>query len=165
VNSQTWSPEIRGSWLQQHANPPARTAEQQLERAVSTRIGAMPVLVLTVPDRQHRRLIEANAIALLSRRAGGVDPASPGWLGQHAASKQVRDSALWNVEHVDDIYDREFLDLLDDLVCGTSAPSGALEDMHTEVPDTQASRLGDERHYSDQTSWTLQDLILQRHMG
>jgi hypothetical protein len=98
------------------ADLPVRTIEQELERAVSTYIGAMPVLCLAVPDRAQRRVIESNAIALLSCRAGGVDRASQGWLGRNAANAQVQTSALWNVNHVDDVYDCAFLDLLDELV-------------------------------------------------
>ena len=113
LNSQTWPPEIRETWLRPRVDAQARAAEQPLERAVSTHIGAMPVLCLGITDRAHRRVIEANAIALLSLRSGGIDQASTGWLGRHAASKQVRTSALWNVNHVDDVYDPAFLDLLE----------------------------------------------------
>jgi hypothetical protein len=116
LNSQTWPPEIRDTWLRRQVDAQARAAEQPLERAVSTHIGAMPVVCLAVPDREHRRAIEANAIALLSRRTGGLDQASPAWLGRHAASEQVHTSALWNVNHVDAIYDPAFLDLLEQTV-------------------------------------------------
>jgi hypothetical protein len=113
LNSQTWPPEIRESWPRRRVAAGVRAAEQPLERAVSAYIGAMPVVGLAVPDREHRHAIEANAIALLSNRVGGLDPASSGWLGLHAASEHVRTSALWNVEHVDDVYDPAFLDLLE----------------------------------------------------
>jgi hypothetical protein len=116
LNSQAWPPEIRATWLRPKVDAQARAAEQDLERVVSMHIGAMPVLCLAVPDRQHRRVIEANAIALLSHRAGGLDQASADWLGRYADSVQVRTSALWNVEHVDDAYVPAFLDLLDEAV-------------------------------------------------
>ncbi|HEU5155664.1 MAG TPA: hypothetical protein VFU43_01610 [Streptosporangiaceae bacterium] len=116
LNNQIWPPEIRESWLRRQIDAQARAAEQPLERAVSAHIGAMPVACLAVPDREHRRVIEANAIALLSRRAGGLDQASAGWLGLHAASERVRTSALWNVNHVDDAYDPAFLDLLEQAI-------------------------------------------------
>jgi hypothetical protein len=116
LNSQTWPPEIHETWLRDRVDAQARAAEQPLERAVSTHIGAMPVACLAVPDWEHRDVIEANAIALLSRRTGGPDQASPGWLGLHAANELVRTSALWNVKHIDAIYDPAFLDLLEQTV-------------------------------------------------
>jgi hypothetical protein len=76
----------------------------------------MPLLWLPVPDRATRGLIERNTIALLSRRSGGVDPATPTWLGLTADSEKVRTSALWNVNHVDDAHDPTVLDTLEQLV-------------------------------------------------
>jgi hypothetical protein len=133
LNSQAWPPEIRETWLRRPVDAQARAAEQPLERTVSTHIGAMPVVCLAIPDREHRRVIEANAIALLSRRADGLDQASPGWLGLHAASTQVRASALWNVNHVDDAYDPDFLDLLEQAVHNAThcVPSGPWAGPHS----------------------------------
>lgn len=111
-----WPSDVQNSWRHQHADPTARQAENPLEYDVSQHIGDMPLLWLAVPDRADRGLIERNTIALLSRRSGGVDPASPHWLGLAADSEKVRTSALWNVNHVDDVYDPRYLDTLEELV-------------------------------------------------
>ena len=94
--------------------------EEQVERRVSDHIRTMPFLWLAVPDRpeggSNRGYIEKNSIALLSCRAGGPDRPSAGWLGRHASSEKVRQSALWNSNHVDDHYDPGFLPVLAGLV-------------------------------------------------
>ena len=76
----------------------------------------MPFLWLSVLERGGRRVIERNSIALLSNRRGGVDPASPQWLGLAADSEKVRTSALWNVHCVDEAYDPNYLATLKQLV-------------------------------------------------
>jgi hypothetical protein len=111
-----WPSDVRESWRDNHADPAARRAEYPLERAVTQHIGDMPLLWLAVPDRATRGLVERNTIALLSRRSGGVDPASPTWLGLTADSEKVHTSALWNVNHVDDAHDPTFLNTLQQLV-------------------------------------------------
>jgi hypothetical protein len=60
----------------------------------------MSVLWLTVPDPATRADVEQNNIALTSHLAGGQDQPSPGWLGHHAIPGQIRQSGLWNVDHV-----------------------------------------------------------------
>lgn len=76
----------------------------------------MPFLWLAVPTRpdgsSHRGFIERNTIALLSRAAGGPGKPSSGWLGSNAGSRKVRDSGLWNADHIEDSYDAAFLDVL-----------------------------------------------------
>jgi hypothetical protein len=98
----------------------ARSAEAALEQRVSLHIGAMPVLWLAVPDDpgpdSDRAYLERNAIALLSSGRAPADPASAGWLGHHSARREVRDSALWNVNHVDARCEPGFLDRLEALV-------------------------------------------------
>jgi hypothetical protein len=91
--------------------------EQALERAVSRVIGAMPFLWLAAPDppgrESARGVIEANGVALLSNWSKTpIDPPSPGWLGRDADRAQVRESGLWNVNHVDGGYDPAFLAVL-----------------------------------------------------
>ncbi|MFB4300394.1 hypothetical protein [Actinomadura sp. NTSP31] len=108
-----WSAEVQMSWGQRKVSPAQREAEYPLERAVSERIGALPLLWLEVPDREHRISIRANSIALLSRCNGGTHPISPGWLGLDARNDNVCRSGLWNSEHVDDPYDPAFLDLME----------------------------------------------------
>ena len=86
--------------------------EEQIEMAVSRYVGVMPFLWLDVPGRAARYDIEAGAIGLLSRCTGGLDPASPGWLGRYAFRTEIRDSGLWNVQHTYGGYDPGFLDLM-----------------------------------------------------
>jgi hypothetical protein len=74
-------PEVQQSWPQPRVDKTQREAERPLELAVTAHIAAMPLLWLDVPASGDRGFIEANAIALLSQRAGGVDPPSPRWLG------------------------------------------------------------------------------------
>lgn len=93
-----------------------RTNEFPLEQVVSQHIGNMPFLWLDVPDRQSRGLVERNSIGLLSHRSGGVDLASPQWLGRSADNSKVRTSGLWNVNHVDDGYDPSYLNFLSQLI-------------------------------------------------
>jgi hypothetical protein len=107
--------DLLASWLSSRPDPQSRAAERAHERKVSDYIGAMPFLGLPVPTRgdgtSDRGYLERNSIALLSSSAGGVDRASPRWLGRHAVNPAVVRSELWNVNHVDDEYDARFLDL------------------------------------------------------
>jgi hypothetical protein len=107
---------VRDGWRDRRADFAARDAEYPVEHAVTEHIGGMPFLWLAVTDRRHRGLIVHHSIALLSRRSGGVDPASPQWLGLAADSERVRTSALWNLDHVRKAYDPAFLDILEELV-------------------------------------------------
>ena len=111
-----WPSDVRNGWRNKQADRGARQAEYPLEHAVTQHIGGMPFLWLAVPDRAERGLIEQHTIGLLSRRSGGVDPASTQWLGLTADSEKVRTSALWNVHHVDAAYDPVYLDTLGELV-------------------------------------------------
>jgi len=83
-------------------------------------IRAMPFLWLRVPTKpnstSHRALLERNLIALISTLAGSEERPSPRWLGHHAVAPKVRASSLWNVNHVDDSFDPEVLDVLESYV-------------------------------------------------
>jgi hypothetical protein len=105
------------------ADSTTRSAEVDLEQAVSRYIGAMPFPWVAVDDEpgrtSERHVGEANTIALLSNALRPADPgrtpvdtASPGWLGRHAARPETRLSGLWNVDFVRDCYDRTALDVL-----------------------------------------------------
>lgn len=94
-----------------------RSAERAIERAVSLHIGRMSVLSLELDDEpgpdSWPGYIERNCIGLLS--AAGrpeADLASAGWLGLHSLREKVRASGLWNQNHVQPIYRRQFLDVL-----------------------------------------------------
>lgn len=96
-----------------------RDQEAELERTVSAHIRAMPLLCLRVEDRHDRSAIERDLIALLSNLdRPPIDPASPGWLGNHADADAIRRSGLWNVHHVDRRAPGEGTDLFLNLVNG-----------------------------------------------
>jgi hypothetical protein len=113
-----WPGSTRNSWcVGSTASSSVRRGEYALERAVSDHIGAMRFLWLDVDDpvgpKSDRRLIEAGAIALLSNLdRAPIDASSPGWIGHHADRRRVRESGLWNVNHVQDPPDGAFLDVL-----------------------------------------------------
>ena len=58
-------------------------------------------------------IIETGAIALLSNYARPpIDAPSSGWLGHHSTRTAIRESGLWNVNHVRDNADGAFLAVL-----------------------------------------------------
>ena len=111
-----------GTWGKgDSASSDVRTAEFELERRVSDVIGEMPFLWLKVDDppdsKSHRGYIERNAVALLSSyNHPHVDPPSNNWLGSHCPREKVKRSGLWNQRHVEEIYDPEFLSVLERLI-------------------------------------------------
>jgi hypothetical protein len=103
-----------------------REGELALEREVSLVIGAMPFVWLSLGDEaspeSRRGYIERNSIALLSNRNKfALDLPSKEWLGRHCDRDRVRESGLWNSNHVDDEYDPTFLDELDRLASEKAA--------------------------------------------
>ena len=98
-----------------------KEAEHPLEIQVSEHIRSMPFLWLDIDDEpgpeSMRGFIERNSIALLSNmNEVTTDTPSPDWLGQHCDRTRVRESGLWNNNHVDERYGPDFLDTLMDLV-------------------------------------------------
>jgi len=88
----------------------------------------MPFLWLAVDDdagpESKRGYIERNAIALLSNASKPpIDPPSSNWLGHHCDRPLVRQSGLWNNNHVNENYDAEFLAELEQLIAKMSSPS------------------------------------------
>lgn len=101
-----------------------RQSEYPIELAVSRHIGAMTVLWVSVPGdagtTSDRKLIEANTIALLTnRQREPIDPPSSGWLGRLSRHPAIRESGLWNVQHVDERHDPAFLSVLEGYVRST----------------------------------------------
>ena len=112
--------DLLSSWLDRH-RPPGQRASQEtsIERAVSSRIGAMPFLWLNVPARADRGSLESNSIALLSCLTGSPDLPSTNWLGHYAEQAEraeIRESGLWNIQHVTAHYEPGFLRQLAQLV-------------------------------------------------
>ena len=92
-----------------------------MEREVCAVIGDMPFLWLAVEDEPGpdslRGYIERNAIALLSNCGKEpIDPSSSQWLGYYSDRERVRQSGLWNSNHVDDEYTPAFLDTMQQLI-------------------------------------------------
>ena len=110
------------SWGQGNSAPrEIRESERPLEDAVSAALGKMSLLWLVVDDEpgpgSKRGCIERHAIALLSNFGKDpVDPPSSGWLGHYCDRERVRESGLWNNNHVDEQYDSAFLDTMKDLI-------------------------------------------------
>lgn len=112
-----WPESIAESWAVGGSAPwPVRLVEHPLEKAVSTHIGSMPFLWVGVDDlpgpKSDRGVIERGAIALLSNSRRPVDSPSTSWLGQTARHEAIRESGLWNVNHVWDRPESLFLDVL-----------------------------------------------------
>jgi len=108
------------AWVSPHPRPEWSAVEADIEHRVSNHIGRMPFLWLAVPTRtdetSQRGYIERNSIGLLSNLPGLQDPPSTTWLGHHAASLKVCGSGLWNVNHVEEGYEPEFLTLMRGLI-------------------------------------------------
>lgn len=103
--------------------------ERAHERATSAALGEMRVLCIRTPPEAFdlRAHIERGALALLSNFSRvALDAPSSGWLGHHSGRPLVRGSGLWNNEHVEEVHDPRFLDLLEQAVLDTpplSAPN------------------------------------------
>jgi hypothetical protein len=103
------------------ASKDVTNSEYEMEKRVSKVIGSMPFLWVNVDDdadpESKRGMIERNSIALLSNYGSkeSLDPPSKNWLGRYSVSEKIRDSGLWNVNHVDEKYD-SVLSLLEEQV-------------------------------------------------
>ncbi|WP_396611734.1 hypothetical protein ACH9L7_00150 [Haloferax sp. S1W] len=92
-----------------------RLDELEMEKRVSDYLRDLPFLWVNVDDEpsaeSQRAFIERNMIALLSNyQRAAVDARSDEWLGHHSRSEKLRESGLWNVNHVDEEYVPAFLD-------------------------------------------------------
>jgi hypothetical protein len=114
LNSSTWGQRNSDS-------KDTRSSELELEQCVSKTIRQMPFLCLLINDvaskESLRGYIERNSIALLSNsNKKPLDAASEEWLGHNCNRERVKKSHLWNQNHVDDIYDLDFLNVFEELV-------------------------------------------------
>lgn len=101
-----------------------RNQEYEMEKRVSRYIRDLPFLWVKVNDEpgpnSQRAYLEKNAIALLSNyRKKPVDPRSEKWLGKYSPKEEIRESGLWNVDHVGKSYDPSFLELLESKISNT----------------------------------------------
>lgn len=124
------------SWGDKNASKATvKQDEISLECEVSRVIGNMPFIWLAIDDeagpKSLRGIIERNSIALLSNYEKlPHNPPSQEWLGLHCHSERLRDaglpvrnSGLWNSNHVDESYDPAFLGELERLVSATGGAS------------------------------------------
>ncbi|AGB15226.1 hypothetical protein Halru_0595 [Halovivax ruber XH-70] len=100
------------------ANRDTRHDEHDHEVRVSEYIRDLPFLWIDVDDEpgpdSERAYLESNLIALVSNyKTEPIDPRASDWLGGHCPSEPIRNSGLWNVNHVDEAYDSNFLTLLE----------------------------------------------------
>lgn len=103
-----------------------RLSELDMEQRVSDSLRDLPFLWVNIDDTpsadSQRAYIERNMIALLSNyQRTPVDRRSDGWLGTNSRSEKIRESGLWNVNHVDEEYDPAFLPTLEGYISNTSA--------------------------------------------
>lgn len=101
--------------------------ELALEKSVSEYLGSMTVLWVEVPDepgpKSDRAYIERNSIALLSNRLAPIDVVNGNWLGCSSPREEIRHSLLWNLNHVLESVDRQFLGQLEAAVERTISKS------------------------------------------
>lgn len=112
------------AWNGRTASKDVRKSEIKLEQEVSEIIRQMPFIWLSIDDdpgpASQRGVIERNSIALLSNLGRpAIDDSSKNWLGRCSNRPKVRESGLWNQNHVEEIYDPSFLDILERHISGT----------------------------------------------
>lgn len=115
---------ITETWgIGSNASKLIRDSEEKHERLVSAYIGAMPLLWLAIDDepsaKSSRSYIERNSIALLSNSMKRpINPPSKHWIGNFCPTQTIRDSGLWNTNHVDESVDLQFIAKLSAYVAG-----------------------------------------------
>lgn len=112
-----WPSFIREKWgVGSSANKELREIEYPYEKKVSCYLGNLFVLWLPVEgldSYKMRSYLERNSIALLVH---STDVPSENWLGNYSPNELIRKSGLWNVNHVHESIDIDFLDVLSDFV-------------------------------------------------
>jgi hypothetical protein len=104
-----------------------RDEEYILERRVSAYIREQPFLWVNLDDEpsadSDRAYLEQNVIALLSDFDGQtIDSRADGWLGRYSRSREIRESGLWNVNHVEENYEADCLELFKTALNNTTPP-------------------------------------------
>ena len=84
----------------------------------------MPFVWVDVPDEPGRDslrgVVERNSIALSSSyERPALDPPSRAWLGRSCPRERVMQSGLWNNDHVNEVHDPAFLDVLEHPIAST----------------------------------------------
>jgi hypothetical protein len=123
IKRDNWPDDIAKNWGGSNAPRYIKEAEVPLEQAISKHIGSMPFIWLEIDDEPGpnslRGYIERNSIALLSNylsESNPIDPPRKSWLGQWSRSEKVRNSGLWNSNHVDENFEIQFLETMESLI-------------------------------------------------
>ena len=100
-----------------NTNKAVRETEKEHEQRVSAYLGEMRVLWVTIEDEANkesdRAYIERHTIGLLSTVGKQLDSPSDDWLGNHSVRSEIRDSGLWNLQHLGYTYEQGFLERLE----------------------------------------------------
>ena len=90
----------------------------QVQALISDHIWPMTLIFLPVRGRCQRDYIERNSIGLLSEygEENPIDPSTGRWLGHDCDRGKVRESGLWQSNHVGRKHEPEFLTKLETLV-------------------------------------------------
>jgi hypothetical protein len=139
------------TWGSPTANKENLVAERDLERIVSDYLSRLQVALIDVPgisDKANdRSYLEQNLIAVFSNRCKPLDPPSCRWLGNNSDKREIRKSGLWNVNHVEQRFDPQYIDVLNyyiSVTLGTKAPpaqSIAPPDWQARIRDDYQLRL------------------------
>jgi hypothetical protein len=115
----------------QVASAKIRQTELLLERAVTEALGKMRFLWLDVADppgpQSDRSYLERNAIGLLSRYNVMAGKVPSTWLGNHSSNSRISLSGLWNLNHLFDIPEVAFIDVLQRYIKVTLSGESASE--------------------------------------
>lgn len=114
IKRENYAGPAAGTWGEGNsASRDIRTLEKDLEKKVSGHLCTMPFLWVEINDEagpdSERAFIERNAIALLSNINGCPDNPSTKWLGSLCPHSNIRESGLWNSNHVREKYSPLFL--------------------------------------------------------
>ena len=98
-----------------------RHKEYNLEKRVSNYIRSLPFIYIKINDKpsrdSDRAYIERNSIALLSNyNKAPIDPRKDHWLGLYSTKSEIKESGLWNSNHVAEKYDPRFLQIFKNYV-------------------------------------------------
>jgi hypothetical protein len=139
------------SWGSPSVSKQDLIAERSLEQVVSAYLSQLKVALIDIPgtsDKANdRSYIEQNLIAVLSNRCSPLDPPNHNWLGNSSDKREIRKSGLWNVNHVEQRFDPEFIDVLNHYISFTlgskAAPAQPLApvDWQSRIKDDHQLRL------------------------
>lgn len=122
INRANYSTRNSENWgIGSNSSNEIRSFEYPIEIEVSKYIRSMPFIWIEIDDPPGpgslRGYIERNSIALLSNyRKDKIDQSSPEWLGLYSKNSAIINSGLWNVNHVNEKYDSNFLEVFKNLI-------------------------------------------------